>query len=205
MSAKSFTTSPLIAAIRQSSLTAVIAALDAGGAIEEADQHGLAGLPLRTACFAGNVDIVRELVGRGANVNAAGADGPGMPLRLALRARHDAIVSLLLACGAQVPEGIALPATLPQPPLEPRVVAPELPPIEFTPSAPAGSADAAADAGHDEDYRVIEEVDIVASYGLDTNLLTMDLMDSGKTAAAPAAAAPADNEKAGFWKSRRQP
>ena len=59
-------------------------ALDHGGDIEEADIHGDPGLPLRIACFKGHIDIVRELIRRGADIHAPNAQGKGGPIRMAL-------------------------------------------------------------------------------------------------------------------------
>ncbi|HEX6733181.1 MAG TPA: hypothetical protein VF096_00095 [Azonexus sp.] len=164
MSAKSFAPSPLIAAIRAGRPEKVTAALDAGGDLEEADIHGCAGLPLRTACFEGHAAIVGELLRRGADVNALAADGPGAPIRLALRGGHPHIAALLLDHAAQRPPGIDLAADI-----------------------LARIAPAPADSGP-----TIEEVDITACYGTDTNLLTLELSAPAPTAARP-----------GFWKSGR--
>lgn len=154
MSGKVLTTSELVAAIRSGSLSAVISALDAGANIEESDVHGHSGLPLRTACFGGKPEIVAELIRRGADINARGGDGPGQPLRLAVRTRQRAIITLLLESGANIPAGLEisheflasgktqdLPALeMPvaekpavqaaEPPAPPK---PELPPLEMTP------------------------------------------------------------------------
>lgn len=134
--------SPLITAIRSARLSEVVDALRDGADIEEADIHGYRGLPLRTACFEGNLAIVRELLTHGANPNAATADGSGAPLRLALRRGHQDIVALLLQFGATPPaeQATAQPARetgcdAPAPPGKPAV--PEKPLdnlIEFTPS-----------------------------------------------------------------------
>lgn len=154
MSGKTLTTSELVAAIRSGSLSAVINALDAGANIEESDIHGHSGLPLRTACFAGKPEIVAELIRRGADINARGGDGPSQPLRLAVRTRQRAIITLLLEHGARIPDGLEisheflasgktqeLPALeMPvaekpavqaaKPPAPPK---PDLPPLEMTP------------------------------------------------------------------------
>ena len=76
MTNKGSTASKLIAAIRAGRLNGVINALDDGADIEEPDMHGSRGLPLRTACFEGNLAIVRELLTYGANPNAAASHGP---------------------------------------------------------------------------------------------------------------------------------
>ncbi len=135
--------SQLIEAIRSGSLIRVINAIDDGGDVDEPDVHGFPGLPLRTACFTGNLAIVRELLGHGANPNAAASDGPGAPLRLALRCKHYDVAALLLQAGAIVPEGISVdPAVyaISCAPLAIEASAPSLPAspdsniIEFSPS-----------------------------------------------------------------------
>ena len=213
MAAKIFTPSKLMTAIRASLLNEVINAIVTGGNIEEADMHGFAGLPLRTACFEGNLEIVRELLNRGADINAIASDGPGAPLRLAQRGKHQEIIALLQAHSAG-----AMPANTPAtsptanteaPPLRPDAapthesVKAEEPPaalpdnnIEFTRYEPDGAVD-------------IEEIDLTASYGVDTNLLTLDLLrmseDENATvvhSGAPSEKTSAKKEKPGFWKSR---
>ena len=96
--------SKLITAIRASHLGGVLMALDAGADVNEPDMHGHAGLPLRTACFEGNLAIVRELLQHGANPNASASDGPGAAMRLALRRQHQDIVALLREHGAHAPD-----------------------------------------------------------------------------------------------------
>lgn len=220
MSVKGAPISKLIEAIRQASLHAIINALDAGGDIEEADQHGLPGLPLRTACFSGKVEIVRELIARGANVNAAGYDGPGMPLRLALRSGNVEIIRLLLASGAEIPPDVEVPAELLAVTEEekPAIVIPEIPALEFA-SAPKESSPTdfipgeapAAPSAPPKNYEVDEEVDITANYGLDTNLLNMDMLRIGENDDKAAAAAPDKSaasqdkqQRDSFWKSGRR-
>lgn len=171
MTNKGPTASKLIAAIRAGRLSGVINALDDGADIEEPDMHGSRGLPLRAACFEGNLAIVRELLTHGANPNAAASDGPGAPLRLALRHEHKEIAALLLQQGAVIPEGLSMDHAIfdmTSEALPAGVIVPLLPEavldnnIEFTqtgiPSAPSINDDAA-------------EV-----YGTETNALSMDLM-----------------------------
>lgn len=150
MTIKALAPSPLIVAVRSGSQHAVAAALQDGADVNEPDIHGFPGLPLRTACFEGNLAIVRELLLRGANPNAEASDGAGAALRLALRRKHDDVVTLLLQHGAIVPEGgAAVSSEAPTTPSAPQTVelaapelaAPELPEtlahdnlIEFTPS-----------------------------------------------------------------------
>lgn len=182
MSGKNLSPSPLIAAIRSGNLPAVSKALDDGANIEETDMHGQPGLPLRTACFSGNLEIVGELIRRGANVNAPGSDGPGMPLRLARRAGHPEVIALLIKHGAEVPPDV---------PVDPQLLFNtahlELLPLDApAPELPvASTVEAETDTAH---FNIIEDIDIPASYGTDTNLLTMELLrfnESNVTANAP--------------------
>lgn len=112
MNTRQFKPSELIEAIKAASLDRVLSALQNGADVNEPDVHGYPGLPLRTACFAGNVPIIRELLARGADVNAATADGPGAPIRLCLRAGHREIAALLIAHDAEIPFGSEIDAEL---------------------------------------------------------------------------------------------
>lgn len=94
-------TTPLRQAIEHGDLAAVRRALMQGADIEEADVHGKRGLPLRLACFLGRLQIVRELLERGANLSADNGEGPGAPLRMALRGGHTEVITLLRIYGAQ--------------------------------------------------------------------------------------------------------
>lgn len=107
MTSKVTTTSPLIDAIRAGRIDGVIAALSDGANIEEPDVHGKPGLPLRAACYEGNLVIVRELLQQGAEPNTSTGDGPGAPLRVALRRGHKEVVDLLLQHGAHMPDGFS--------------------------------------------------------------------------------------------------
>jgi hypothetical protein len=100
MAAKFLPPSKLITAIRAGKLSEVTEALNNGADPEEADMHGFVGLPLRTACFEGNVEIVQELLSRGVNINAIAGDGPNAPMRLAQRGKHQQVVTLLVQYGA---------------------------------------------------------------------------------------------------------
>ncbi len=101
--------SALRRAVEKGNLKAVMIALDHGADIEEADIHGDPGLPLRIACFKGHIDVVRELIRRGADIHAPNAQGRGGPIRMALRGEHRAVVNLLLAHGAEMPEALPQP------------------------------------------------------------------------------------------------
>jgi ankyrin repeat protein len=178
----------LIEAIRANSLHRVASALDDNADIETPDIHGYRGLPLRTACFIGNVPIVRELIRRGADLDAPTADGTGAPLRLAMRAGHTEIAALLLANNAQIPFDLDIPPSIferakelssgDKPVLD-------MPMLEFdrAPSKPATPPE----TRHDSMVRfitsqpkdAIEQVDLKGVYGVDTNVLALDFERSG--------------------------
>lgn len=181
--------SPLLAAVRAGNLDQVVAALDNGAAVDEQDIHGHPGLPLRTACFEGHLAIIEELIRRGADVNASAADGPGMPIRLAARAGQQAVVQLLLEHGAHLPAGLGLANPSPPPPPKTAPVASPWPDEKPVSMAPVGNL-----------IPAIEEVELTACYGVDTNVLDMDLLRLDE-ASAPLPAAAVASQK-GFWKSR---
>jgi hypothetical protein len=213
MAVKPFTPSKLIAAIRSGLLDEVIVAIAEGADIEEPDMHGFVGLPLRTACFAGDIAIVRELLNRGADINAVASDGPGAPLRLAQRGKNQEILALLLAHGTESMPGTrpAPPATTPiealplrpdeavaHPPVKAEEAPPALPDntIEFTRDEPEATVD-------------IEEIHLTSSYGIDTNLLTLDLLRMSESEHATVAQSETPGNKTStnngpsvFWKSR---
>lgn len=93
----------LLKAIRAGRLKDVKAALDAGAAI---DGEGQPGFMLGMACFLGYVDIVRELVSRGAQVNAADNAAVTAPLAMAVRGGHKEVMRTLVELGAVVPAGM---------------------------------------------------------------------------------------------------
>lgn len=95
--------SALRRAIEQGNLRAVQVALEHGANIEEADIHGDPGLPLRIACFCGHIEIVRELIRRGADIHAPNGEGADGPIRMAARGEHHQIIDLLVAHGAVLP------------------------------------------------------------------------------------------------------
>lgn len=209
MSGNRFAPSNLLSAIRAGRLSGVVIAIEDGGDIEEADIHGFRGLPLRTACFEGEMSIIRELLRCGADVNAPAADGPGAPLRLALRRGHREIAALLLQHGAIVPPGLEVdPAILNAVgtllPIAAEARVPTLPEkptdnlIEFTPQEPAVPAETQPEPTPD----LIEEVNVPACFGTDTNLLTMDLMRLEEDARKTSEPAATPSPQPGFWKSR---
>ncbi|MBI2276637.1 MAG: hypothetical protein HYU74_04740 [Dechloromonas sp.] len=180
-----FQPSPLVTAIRTGRLSDVIRAIEDGADLEAADIHGIRGLPLRTACFEGSMAIVRELLRCGADINALAVDGPGAPLRLALRGGHGDIAALLLQNGAEIPSGLVIdPAILDRvgthSPLPGEVPVPTLPASDNTPEPTNKPA---------IDF-MIEEVEPPAGFGTETKLLALDLL-------------PIDEAPAGFWKSSR--
>lgn len=213
MAAKFFTPSKLMAAIRAGRLDEVINAIATGGNIEEADMHGFAGLPLRTACFEGNLAIVHELLKRGADINAIAGDGPGAPLRLAQRGKHQEIIALLLAHSVG-----AMPTNKPAPSPTANTEAPLLQPAEVPANEPVKADESPAVlpdnniefTRYEPDETVdIEEINLTAGYGVDTNLLTLDLLRMSEAedarvvhSGAPNEKTSAKKEKTGFWKSR---
>lgn len=211
MAAKNFTPSKLIVAIREGLLSGVIKAIEEGCDIEEADMHGFVGLPLRTACFEGDLAIVRELLNHGANINAIASDGPGAPLRLAQRRGHESVIELLQLHGAEMQP---LLEARPSPSASSHVIEFETRPIkaivprlpEETPAPPPDNiiefSIAPPPVEHlIEPAHLIEEVDVTACYGTDTNLLTLDLMRLNE---APEPVKPnPESKKPGFWNSGR--
>lgn len=195
MTIKGFTTNKLINAIRAGSLSGVLTALNDGGDIEMPDMHGFSGLPLRTACFEGNLAVVRELLNRGANPNAIASDGPGAPLRLALRKGHQDIAELLLQKGAMALEGTTISSETPDASSTDEVVTltpPEKKPdniVEFSPSdTPLPTAVAIAlPLNESKPGNLIEfspsdiplptdDAETSSNFGTDTSLLSMDLL-----------------------------
>jgi hypothetical protein len=160
----------LIEAIRAGRLDAVITALNEGADVETPDMHGCRGLPLRAACFEGNLAVVRELLSHGANPNAVASDGPGAPLRLALRKGHQEIAALLLQQGARIPEGIVINPETFAIPCEP------LPGETNAPSVPAAKPDNVIEFSPSNMTLPTEEDESPAHFGTETNVLSMDLM-----------------------------
>ena len=198
MTAKGFTSNNLLDAIRAGSLSGVISALDNGDDIELPDVHGCRGLPLRTACFEGNLAIVRELLNHGANPNAVASDGAGAPLRLALRKGHQNIMDLLLENGATPIAGSATPpeSLVTEAPRLPgdAIVTPSLELetgniIEYSssslplpsseasePSLPEGQPDNTIDFSYTDNYLPFDDAEAPTDFGSATNVLSMDLL-----------------------------
>jgi uncharacterized protein len=191
MGSKSFGASPLIEAIRANSLHRVVSALEDGADVNEKDIHGHPGLPLRTACFSGNVPIIRELLNHGADVNAPTADGPGAPLQAALRAGHTEIVALLLSRDARIPFGLEIPLSVFERAKElsgGNTECLDVPMLEFDHDAtPTVSTKPAAVRGSQPPQSSnliefstvvpddnIQEVDLRGVYGVDTSVLSLD-------------------------------
>ncbi len=222
MAKQGLKTSKLMNAIRGNHLNGVIAALEDGDDVEEADIHGFGGLPLRTACFEGNLPIIRELLANGANVNAPGSSGTGMPLRLALRGGHRVVAALLIKQGAHIPpdltiddellHGAALTESVPSEatvPELPAFEAPELVTKEAAAPEPESNLIEFETSGLQSE---IEEVQILSCRGTDTNFLAMDLMrfnDEGDEASPeaaqqkPAEEKQKDEAKPSFWQSKQ--
>ncbi len=102
----------LISASYDGDAAEVKALLDKGGNVNEKGGCGLwdiggdfGATPLLCAALGGHMDTVKELIGRGADVNAR-ASGPGSfgktPLTAAAAARHTGIAKLLLEKGADI-------------------------------------------------------------------------------------------------------
>lgn len=168
MTNKGFSPSKLIAAIRASHLGGVLTALDAGADVNEADIHGYHGLPLRTACFEGNLAIVRTLLQRGADPNAGASDGPGAAMRLALRRQHQDIVALLQQHSAQSADEQASPTT-PAPNIQPEP--------ESTPETGSNTAEGLIEFTYSE-IKYGKPVDYAPqdTFGTETNALSADLL-----------------------------
>ncbi len=96
----------LIKAIRSGRLAEVRALLDEGMVSELDVDSSEPGLAMGIACYAGFVDIVRELAERGARVNLPDNSNPNSPLNMALRAGKPEVVRTLIELGAELPDGM---------------------------------------------------------------------------------------------------
>lgn len=218
----------LVQAIKRQDQERVKQLLRAGVSVHLADAYQHADLPIREACYHGNLRIVSLLKEAGADLNAQNVQGPGAPLRVAALQKHRAIVRYLLKHGALHTRSIlagmtkeagdfvlkevvslkvqaaqraaqrearrqamahiqvALPPVFPEKAPEPSVVPKDdkvrdLPPLIFTPpeEVPLGVTAASGPAPRDPLPALppdIEAIDIDACYGVDTNVLDLDLL-----------------------------
>jgi len=97
----------LARAISSGKLAEVKALLDSGVSVESDEEHGEPGLALGLACSLGFVDIVRELVRRGASVNFPDNSSPTSPLSMAIRHGKREVTRTLIELGAIPPQGMA--------------------------------------------------------------------------------------------------
>lgn len=156
----------LLKAIRTGRLQEVRALLDSGTPVEIHDGRGDPGLPLGVACFMGYVEIVRELVGRGAKVNFPDNTQPTSPLSMAVRGRRTEVVKALVEMGADVPVGMKTGLT----DQEMMIARWRGRHYEASASKPE----------HSEDHPVFEEIEMVRCYGTDTSVLDADLIRAAR-------------------------
>jgi len=214
----------LISSIRAGDLAATKAALDAGADCNQPDDHGVAGLPLRIACFNGHLDIVRELARRGADVNPNRVDALADNLIVvAVHGEQTETVRLLIELGTDIPPGVqtglslmqilaaqgianragrdaaSAPASLP---VAPPVLASrpaDIPAPAAKPEIPQWIAEAGGQ---------IEHIDLQGCFGVDTNALNDDVMRMANNATAPEPEPehldlpPIDTGKFRFWKKK---
>ncbi|MBK7675217.1 ankyrin repeat domain-containing protein [Accumulibacter sp.] len=157
----------LLKAIRTGRLQEVRAVLDAGAPVEILDGRGDPGLPLGVACFMGYADIVRELVHRGAKVNAADNALPTSPLSMAIRGNRTEVVKALIELGADVPEGMKT----------------GLSEQEMLIARWRGQhygARTSGTAGADEETPEVEEIEMIRCYGTDTSVLNADMIRAAR-------------------------
>lgn len=196
----------LVKAIMQGSLKSLVGALAVGADIEAPDVHGFAGFPLRVACSLGHRILVLELLRRGAQVNTLSKDGPGGPLRMARRGKHDDIVALLIKYGAKHLEEAsreekpAMPVPEPVIRHETSLVAPSPAESSFVLDAPA--FDIPVPTGAPEEVPVqheaepeVEHVLIAGCYGVDTSVLDGDLLRMSQSDKKPGNQKPEDDRQ----------
>lgn len=157
----------LIKAIRTGRLSDVLAALDAGAQVELLDGQGDPGLPLAIACFLGHVDIVRELIIRGAKVNFADNNEPTSPLSMAFRGGRKEVIRALIELGAEVPPG-----------METGLTGQELMVARL--KAQQHAANAPKTASPLENPPEFEEIEMVRCFGTDTGVLEADMMRAAR-------------------------
>ncbi|MEF8733567.1 MAG: ankyrin repeat domain-containing protein [Candidatus Accumulibacter meliphilus] len=157
----------LLKAIRTGRLQEVKTLLDAGTPVEIEDGRGDPGLPLGVACFMGHVDIVRELVGRGAKVNTADNAQITSPLSMAVRGRRTEVIKALIEMGAKVPTGMATGLT------DQEMLIARWRGRHY--EASTGKPEQT-----DDEHPVFEEIEMVRCYGTDTSVLDADLIRAAR-------------------------
>ena len=156
----------LIKAIRTGKLSEVVAALDAGAAVELHDGQGDPGLPLAIACFMGHAEIVRELAIRGAKVNFDDNRDPTSPLSMAVRGGKPEVGKVLIEFGAVVPPGMQTGLN------DQELMLAKWKAQHFGASQGARSGDVLPE---------IEEINVVGCYGTDTGVLDAELRRAVET------------------------
>lgn len=158
----------LLKAIRTGRLQEVRALLDAGTPVEIDDGRGDPGLPLGVACFMGHVDIVRELITRGARANVGDNSQPTSPLSMAIRGRRTEVVKALIEMGAEVPPGMATGLT------DQEML------IARWRGRHYGATSSSDARDGDDDQPLFEEIEMVRCYGTDTSVLDADLIRAAR-------------------------
>lgn len=153
--------SDLVQAVRTGQLSNVIAVLNAGKDTLLNDAAGEPGLPLAMACFLGYAEIARELILRGATVNAKDNQSPMSPLAMAVRGARREVVKVLIEHGAVVPEGMDVGLT------ENEMMLAKWKARSFNTSAGSDSPT--------ESQLDIEEIQVKSCYGTDTDLLDAEM------------------------------
>lgn len=157
----------LIKAVRSGDLISVQATLDAGAPVELDDGLGAPGLPLGIACFMGHVDIVRELVKRGAKVNLPDNWDPVSPLAMATRGNRSEVVRALIESGAELPEGMQTGLS------EHELVAAQW-------QAHRDGKRAAPPSDEHGEIPEYEEIVMPKAFGIDTTVLEADVMRAAR-------------------------
>jgi len=157
----------LLKAIRSGRLQEVRAVLDSGTAAEIDDGHGDPGLPLGVACFMGFVDIVRELVNRGAKVNLADNAQPTSPLSMAIRGGRNEVVKALIELGAVVPQGMKTGLT------DQEIMLARWRGRQYAATTPQA-------VEVDTNAPVFEEIEMIRCYGTDTAVLDADMIRAAR-------------------------
>lgn len=158
----------LIKAIRTGRLQEVRALLDAGASAEIHDGRGDPGLPLGVACFMGHVEIVRELISRGAKVNAPDNAQPTSPLSMAIRGSRTDVVKALVEMGAEVPPGMKTGLT------DQEMMIARWRGRHF------GANTAKADHPPGQEQPMFEEIEMIRCYGTDTAVLDADMIRAAR-------------------------